>query len=72
MGKDHFFAGVFEEVCDCGTGMRLDSGYWVIKSSDQSWDDCAVESILELFWHVICDLANTMERSVADLWINMS
>lgn len=71
MRNNHLFSCILKEICHSSTSMWLHSWHWVIKRVNKRWDNRCVECFLELFWHIVWNLSNTMKCSMSDLRICM-
>ena len=52
--------------------MGWNSWYWVIKNSNKCWEHIFTVGLLEVFGHVVRDLANAVDSRVSDFRIWMS
>lgn len=62
---------MLKEISQCCTSMSGDTRYLIIHRLNESRNNSRMVILLEIVWHIIGQLTNSMEGCMSDFWISM-
>ena len=71
MRAQSLLLNVLAKVGQASARVRLHSGHLVLQGFDQGGHNLRLERLLKVVWHVICQLANAVQRGESDLRVRV-